>query len=198
MPGRLRRGGALLRAEGVAVDVFAAPAAERGDQVGADALRHEAGGDVGGRVLRPGAAVGADGDARHAFDAAGDDHVFPAARHFLRRQVHGLEAGGAEAVDLHAGDLHVPAGLQRRRLGDHRALLADGRDDAHHHVVELGRIEAVALLQLRQQAGEQVDGLDLVQAAVLLALAARRANGVEDHGVRHRRLLHFGPGAGRR
>ena len=37
---------------------------------------------------------------------------------------------------------------------------------------------------------EQVDRLDLVQAAVLLALAARRANGVEDHRVRHGRLPH--------
>jgi hypothetical protein len=64
-------------------------------------------------------------------------------------------------------------------------LLADGRDDAHDDVVERRRIEAVALLQLDEQAGEQVDRLDLVQAAVLLALAARRANGVEDHGVRH-------------
>ena len=39
------------------------------------------------------------------------------------------------------------------------------------------RVEAVALLQLDEQAGQQVDRLDLVQAAVLLALAARRANG---------------------
>ena len=38
---------------------------------------------------------------------------------------------------------------------------------------------------LTSRPGEQVDRLDLVQAAVLLALAARRANGVEDHGVRH-------------
>ncbi len=52
-----------------------------------------------------------------------------------------------------------------------------------------GRIEGVPLLQLDEQAGEQVDRLDLVQAAVLLALAARRAHGVEDHGVGHGRLL---------
>ena len=41
-----------------------------------------------------------------------------------------------------------------------------------------------------QQAGQQIDRLDLVQAAVLLALAARRANGVENHRVRHGRLPH--------
>ena len=38
---------------------------------------------------------------------------------------------------------------------------------------------------LRSKPGEQVDRLDLVQAAVLLALAARRAHGVEDHRVGH-------------
>jgi hypothetical protein len=181
----LRGRSALLRRERVAVDVVAAPAGERRDEVGADPLRNEADLEVGRRILRPGAAVAADRHPRHALDAAGDDEVLPAARDLLRGEVHGLEARRAEAVDLHARDLDVPAGLERRRLRDHRALLADRRDDAHDDVVERRGVEAVALLQLDEEAGEQVDRLDLVQAAVLLALAARRADGVEDHGVRH-------------
>jgi hypothetical protein len=42
-----------------------------------------------------------------------------------------------------------------------------------------------------QRAGQQVDGLDFVQAAVLLALAARRADGVE-----HKRFGHRGNSLG--
>ena len=45
-----RLGGARLRLRGVRVDVGAAPALERRDQVGADALRHEVGGERGRRV----------------------------------------------------------------------------------------------------------------------------------------------------
>ena len=52
-------------------------------------------------------------------------------------------------------------------------------------VVHLAGVEVVAALQLGQHAGQQVHRLDLVQAAVLLALAARRAHGVEDHRVGH-------------
>ena len=57
---------------------------------------------VGVRVERPGAAVGAHRHARHRLDAAGDDQVLPARAHLLRRDVHRLEARGAEAVELHA------------------------------------------------------------------------------------------------
>ena len=122
----LRRRRALLRRQRVAVDVLAIPAGERRDQVGADALRDEADLEVRRRVLRPGTTVAADRHARHALDAAGDDQVFPAARDLLRRDVDGLEARCAEAVDLHPRHLEIPARLERRRLGDHRALLADG------------------------------------------------------------------------
>jgi len=94
-------------------------------------------------------------------------------------------ARGAEAVDLHAGGGEVPAGLDRRHLGQHRTLFAHRRDDAHDDVVHRGGVEAVALLQLGQQAGEQRDRLDLVQAAVFFALAARGAQGVEHIGFGH-------------
>ena len=43
----------------------------------------------------------------------------------------------------------------------------------------------MAALQRIERAGEQIDRLHLVQAAVLLALAARRADRVEDECVAH-------------
>ena len=150
-----------------------------------DALRHEAGREIRFGVLRPGATIRAERHARHAFDASGHDHVLPAASDLLRGEVHRLQTRGAEAVDLHARDPEIPARLQRRRLRDHRALLAHRRDDAHHDVVELRRVEGQALLKLREQAGQQIDRLHLVEAAVLLAFAARRAHSVEDHRVGH-------------
>ena len=58
----------------------------------------------GGRVHRPGAAVGAHRHAAHRLDAAGEDQVLEAAADPRRGLVDGLEAGGAEAVELHAGD----------------------------------------------------------------------------------------------
>jgi hypothetical protein len=180
-----RGGGALLRLQREGIDVIAAEPFHRRDQVGADALRHEQGLAVGLGVHRPGAAVGADRHAAHALHAAGHDQVFPARAHFLRRHVHGLQTRGAEAVELHAGALEVPAGLQRRHLGQHRALFAHGRDDAHDDVVHLRGVEVVAALQLGQQTGQQVDRLDLVQAAVLLALAARGADGIKNKGFTH-------------
>ena len=181
----LRGRGALLRGEGKAVHILTLPSSQRGDQVGTDALRHEAGREIRFGVLRPGAAIRTERHARHAFDASGHDHVLPAASDLLRGEVHRLQTRGAEAVDLHARDPEIPARLQRRRLRDHRALLAHRRDDAHHDVVELRRVEGQALLKLREQAGQQIDRLHLVEAAVLLAFAARRAHSVKDHRVGH-------------
>ncbi len=180
-PSASRLRGALLRADGVGVDVLAAELLDRGDQVGADALGHERRVVVGLRVHRPGAAVGAHRHARHRLDAAGEHEVLPAGGDLLRGDVHGLEARRAEAVELHAGDGVRQAGLDRGGLGDVRALVADGRDAAEHHVIDAGGVEfLVAYERLVHQADDQVDRLGAVQRAVELALAARRANRVED------------------
>ena len=98
---RLR--GPLLGHDGVRVDVVAGEALDGGDQVGADALRHEVGVVGGLRVHRPGAAVGAHRHAAHRLDAAGEDQGLPAGADLGRGEVDGLEAGGAEAVELDAG-----------------------------------------------------------------------------------------------
>ena len=87
-----RLGGAVVGLGGVRVDVVAGPALEGGDQVGADALRHEAGRERGGRVGRPGAAVGAHRHPAHRLDAAGEDQVLEAAADPGRGLVDGLQA----------------------------------------------------------------------------------------------------------
>ena len=168
-------GGPVVRLGGVGVDVGARPALEGGDQVGADALRHEAGAQRGGGVGRPGAAVGAHRHPAHRLDAAGEDQVLEAGAYPGRRLVDGLEAARAEAVELDARDRLGEARRQRRGLGDVAALLADRRDDAEHDVVDPAGVEArVARLQLVEDADDEVDRLDLVEGADGLALAARR------------------------
>ena len=181
---RLR--GAVVRLGGVRVDVLAVPALDRGDQVGADALRHEAGLERGGRVHRPGAAVAAHRHAAHRLDAAGDDQVLEARAHALGGLVDGLEAGGAEAVELHAGDGLGIAGLERGGLGDVAALVADGGHHAEHDVVDAARVQAgVAGLELVEESDDQVDRLHLVQRTDGLAAAARCADVVVDECFCH-------------
>ena len=175
----------LLGLERKRIHVLAGKTVEGGDQVGTDALRHKQRGAVGLRVLRPRAAVRADGHAAHAFHTTGHHQVFPAAADLHGRHVDRFQTRGAEAVELDAGAAPVPARLERRHLGNHRALLADGRDHAHHHVINRSRVQVVAFLKFGQQAGQQVDRLDLVQAAVFLALAAGGADGVVDEGFAH-------------
>ena len=126
---RLGGGGALLRARGVAVDVLAAELLDRGDQVGADALGDEGGVVVGLGIHRPGAAVGAHRHARHRLHAAGEDEVLPAGGDLLGGDVDGLEARGAEAVELHARDRVGQAGLDRGGLGD---VARPGRRPGRH------------------------------------------------------------------
>ena len=202
----LRGGGALLGAGGVGVHVVAGELLDRGDQVGADALRDEGRVVVGLGVHRPGAAVGAHRDAGHGLDAAGEDEVLPAGGDLLGGDVDGLEARGAEAVELDAGDRVRQAGLDRGGLGDVGALVADGGDAAEDDVVDaVGIKRPVARERLVHQADDEVDRLGRVQRAVALALAARGADGVEDEcfTVCHERdgLLETagnGSGAGRR
>ena len=182
---QLGMGGAALRLQREGIDVMAAEAFQRSNQVGANALGHEGSLQIGLRVLRPGAAIRANGHAAHALQPTGHHQVFPARAHFLRRHVHRFQARGAKAVDLHPCAAKVPARLECGHLGYYAALFAHGRHHAHHHVVHLRGIKLVALLQVGQQTCEQVDGLDFKQAAVFFALAARRSQGVKHIGFGH-------------
>ena len=179
---RPRRGGLLLRAQRVAVDVLTGEALDGGDQVGADALRHEADAVVGLGVGGPGAAVGAHRHAAHRLDAAGQHQVVPAGAHLLRGGVDGLQAGRAEPVELEPAGGLGQLGHQRRGAGDVAALVADRRHDAEDDVADQVLVQiGEAAAQLVDQADDQVDRLDLVERAVLV-LAARRANGLVDEG----------------
>ena len=80
------------------------------------------------------------------FDAAADRHVVLAGHDLGRGEIHRVEAGGAEAVDLHARHLVAVARHDRRDARDVAARLADRIDAAEHHVVDQRRIELVALL----------------------------------------------------
>ena len=155
LPLGLRGRGALLRAGGVRVDVLAAELLDRRDQVGADALRDERRVVVRLGVHRPGAAVGAHRHARHRLDAAGEDEVLPAGGDLLRGDVDGLEARGAEAVELHAGDRVGQAGLDRGGLGDVGALVADRRDAAEHDVVDAVGIELLVADRASRASGRR-------------------------------------------
>ena len=130
----LRR--ALLRLDRIGVDIVAREAVFRRDQIGRDALRQEVGGDGDARIDRPCAARRAHADAAHGFDAAADGDVLHARHHLRGGEVHGVEARGAEAVDLHARHLLAEAGLQRRGARDVAARLADRIDAAEHHVLD--------------------------------------------------------------
>ena len=182
VPGGL---GALLRFDGVGVDVVAAQAILGGDQVGRDALGHEVHRDGHGRIGRPGAAVGAHGHARHRFDAAADRGLALARHDLRRRHVGGFEARGAEAVDLHARHGLGIARDDGRGAGDVGTLLADRHDAAQHDVVDQVGVELVAVAQRLQGGDGEPHRGHFVQRAILAALAARGADGVVDECVGH-------------
>ena len=182
-----RHRGALVRAQREGVDIGAAEAFHRRDQIGAHALRHEAQLLVDARVHHPGAAIAAHGPAAHALDAAADHQVFITAGDLGRSQVHTLQARGAEAALGDAGHGLRPLGVEHRGARDVGALLAHRGHAADHQVIDQRRVQRTALLQRLQHCTQQPHRAGLVQAAVLLALAARRAHVVVDVGTGHGR-----------
>ena len=112
------------------------------------------------------------------------------AAHDLRGgEVHGIEAGGAEAADLDAGHGFAETGVHRREARDVGAGLADRIDHAEDDVVDDVFGEVVALLQRLQRRGGQRHCGHLMQRAIGLAAAARRANVIVDECLRHDALL---------
>ena len=180
-----RRLGALLALDRIGVDVVAREAVFGRDQVGRDALRQEVGRDRDRRVHRPRAARRAHADAAHRLDAAADRHVVLAGHHLRGGEVDRVEPRGAEAVDLHARDRVAVAGGERRGARDVAARLADRIDAAEHHVVDQHGIEQVAVLDRAERLRGEAERRHLVQRAVGLALAARRAHGVVDECIGH-------------
>ena len=179
---RPRSRGPFLGLRGVGVDVVAGEALQGGDQVGADALRNDEAVVVGGRVGHHRAAVGAHRDAAHRLHTAGDHQVVPARTDLLSGGVDRLQAGGAEPVELHAADGVGHARGDDRGAGDVAALVADRRDAAQDDVADHVLVQAgMPATQFVDQAGDEIERLDLGQGAVL-ALPARGADGLVDEG----------------
>ena len=112
-----------------------------------------------------------------------------AAHHLGCGKIHGVEAGGAEAADLHAGHGFAEARLQRGEARDVGAGFADRIDHAENDVVDEIFGEVVAVLERLQRHGGERERGDFVQRAVGLAAAARGADVVVDIGLWHGDLL---------
>ena len=105
-----RRRGALLAFHRIGVDVVAREPVFGGDEIRGNALRQEIMRNRDRRIDRPGAAGRADADPAHRFDAAADRHGLLAGHDLRRGEIHRIEPGGAETVDLNAGNFVAVAG----------------------------------------------------------------------------------------
>ena len=159
----------------------------RGDQFGADALRHQAFGVAPRHVLAERVAArqhrAAHRDAAHRLHAAGDDQVVGAGEHALGGEADGLLAAAALPVDRDAGNRLGESGAQQRIARDVDRLVADLGDGTGDDVVDLRRVHAGACHQFAQAVRQQVGGQHVVQRAAGLALADRGADGADDDGV---------------
>ena len=121
----------------------------------------------------------------HHLDAGRDDDVVRAGDHALRGEVRGLLARAALAIDRDSGHALVEAGGEQRVARHVAALLAGLADASHQHVVDLHRLQAVALEQGAQHVGEQIGGVGLREGAARLALAGCGSHDIHDYCVVH-------------
>ncbi len=157
-----RRRSLLLRAHGEAIDISTIEAADRRNEVSADALRYEADLGAPGRIISR-TSIGSHGHPGHAFDATGDHEVLEPGGHFHRSQIDRLEARGAEAVDLLARNTFMPPRRQRGHLRQVSALLADRSYATQNDVVDQLRVQGIALPEVAEQMADQGDGPHFVE-----------------------------------
>ena len=115
------------------------------------------------RVGRPRATGRAHWHAAHAFNTAADGHICLAGHDFGRSHVTGLEAGGAEAVNLNARGRFSIISIQNGDARDVCALLAHRADAAKNNIVHLGRVEFIPVTDGLQDLGRKAERGDLVQ-----------------------------------
>ncbi len=165
--------GALVRAHGIGIHIIAREAVFRGDQIRRHALRHEIGVDGDRGIHADAKARRAHADAAHGLDTAADRHLLLAGHDLGCGKVHRIKARGAEAVDLHARHLRAIASLERHGAGDIGRGLAHRIDAAEDNILDEARLQPVAAFQRLQRLRAKLDGRDLMERAIGLALSAR-------------------------
>jgi hypothetical protein len=100
-------------------------------------------------------------------------------RHDLRRcEVHGIEAGCAEAIDLHTGHTVAKPGDECRRARDIAAGLADRIDATEHNVIDQRWIELIAIFDGSKRLRRKIECGYLVQRAISFTAPARAADSI--------------------
>ena len=130
-----------------------------------------------------GARVGAEADAAHRLDAAGDADVDGARRDEAGDQVVGLLPAAALAVDRRGADLLGQPGDQPGDPGDVVGLLAGLGDAAADDLLDVAGVDAGLLHERLLRRAQQLGGVQAGQPSV--ALADRAAGGFDDDRVTH-------------
>ena len=86
---------------------------------------------------------------------AGDHQVFHAAHDVGGRQIDGCDARPAEAIQRHPGRARVPAGIECGHAPDAAALLALLGAATHDDVLDVRRVQVVALADGSEHLGQQ-------------------------------------------
>ena len=97
------------------------------------------------------------------------------------------------AIDGGGGNALRPTGRQHGVASHVDPLFTKLRDAAHDHIVYLGGIEPISLLQGVEHMGGQVDRMGVLELSP--APSGRRTDGVDDDSIRHERP--FGGGCHR-
>ena len=176
-----RRDRAAVRLEGERVQLLARKVPLLGDRLRGDPLRNDL--PALEHLVRDVPAVRAHRDARHHLHARGDDQVELARPDRRRRVEVRLHRRAALTVDGRPGHGLGPAGDHRHHPADVPALLADLRHAAELHVLDLARIDLIALQEPVQHLRRELVAPDRRERPVLPA--DRRPNGVDDQSVRH-------------
>ena len=175
----------LLRDQAPLVDVLALDAAVPGDALRRLELgRRLVPRPVGGvRNARAAENVRAEADTRHRLDTAGDADVDRAGGDQSGDEVVRLLRRAALASRRSSPRLEREARAQPGVAGDVRGLLAGLGHAAADDLLDLVGVDAGALDDLGLGGGEQLGRVQAGELAV--ALADRRTDGFDDHGIGH-------------